>query len=244
MVIAKMLILRYILPNLWLHPETVMFNYTLDFDSLGLDLSDILKEIGYGKVVPEEKVVAVARSLLMEVASFVKPSCTFVLCDGKIVENSIVFDHYNLGIGKTIAKLLNGSECFCVFAATAGTLFQHFQDEVKAKDDILQTFILDILGSCIAERAGDIMEKLLEKEIANDRHTHRFSPGYCGWPLTDQKQIFELLGGSPSGIILSETCLMSPVKSISGVIGIGKEVNEKQYGCNFCELETCYKRKK
>ena len=221
-----------------------MFNYALESDSLGLELSDVLKEIGYGKVMPEDEIVAIANSLLIEVASFVKPSCTFALCDGEIAGSSIVFDNYHLEIGKTIAGLLKGSERFCVFAATTGTLFQDFQNEIKAKDDILQTFILDVIGSCIAEKAGDIMETLLEKEIVNNRHTHRFSPGYCGWPLTDQKLLFELLGGTPSGITLSETCLMSPVKSISGIIGIGKEVNEKQYGCNFCELETCYKRKK
>jgi hypothetical protein len=37
---------------------------------------------------------------------------------------------------------------------------------------------------------------------------------------------------------------MTPIKSISGVIGIGKEVRPGQYACQYCELETCYKRKK
>ena len=221
-----------------------MFNYQLDFNSLELTPTDIFGEIGYGKVQPEDEIMAAVDVLMAEVASFVQPSCTFGLYDGRLTGSSVILDQHILETGYTIAGLLKGSERFCLFTATAGTSFQYFQDEVKKKGDIFQTFILDTIGTCIAEKAGDRMEKLLEKEINGYRHTHRFSPGYCGWSLTEQKQLFDLLGGNPSGITLSESCLMTPVKSISGIIGIGKEVNEKQYGCNFCELETCYKRKK
>ena len=108
---------------------------------------------------------------------------------------------------------------------------------------MLHIFILDVIGSCIAEKAGDKMELLLEKEIADYNHTNRFSPGYCGWDLTEQKKLFALLDGNPCGIKLSESCLMMPIKSISGIIGTGKNVTKKEYGCQFCELETCYKRK-
>ena len=195
-------------------------------------------------MLPDDEIIAVADSLLAKVAEFVRPSYTFGLYDGRLNASSVMLGDYRLKTGNTIAGLLKGSNRFCLFVATAGTLFQDFQDEVKGQNDILRTFILDVIGSCIAEKTGDIMEKQLEKEIGDDRHTHRFSPGYCGWHLTEQRQIFRLLGENPSGITLSESCLMMPVKSISGIIGIGKTVNEKQYGCNFCELETCYKRKK
>jgi hypothetical protein len=221
-----------------------MFDYTLDFGLLGLEPSIILKEIGYGKVLPEDETVAVTDALLAEVAAFVKPSYTFGLYDGKLTASSVILGDDCLETGNIIAGLLKGSERFCLFAATAGMLFRHFQDEIKGQNDILRIFILDVIGSCIAEKTGDLMEKQLEKEIGIYRHTHRFSPGYCGWHLTEQRQLFRLLGENPSGITLSETCLMMPVKSISGIIGIGKTVNEKQYGCNFCELETCYKRKR
>lgn len=35
------------------------------------------------------------------------------------------------------------------------------------------------------------------------------------------------MGGAPCGISLSDVCLMTPIKSISGIIGIGPEVDEK-----------------
>ncbi len=222
-----------------------MFNHALDFSALELASSEILNEIGYGKVLPEDEVLAITDTLLTEVSSFVKPSCTFDVFDGEISgASSILIGQYTLEAGEIITSLLAGVKRFCLFVATAGELFQDFQDKIKRQGDILQTFVLDIIGTCIVEKTGDIMEKLLEKEITGFRHTHRFSPGYCGWSLTEQKQLFDLLGGDPSGVTLLDSCLMMPVKSISGIIGIGKKVNEKQYGCNFCELETCYKRKK
>lgn len=220
-----------------------MINSTLDYKSLELTPSDILKEIGYRKVLPKDNILSIIERLLAEISSYLLPSYTLGIHKGQIRGSAVVLDDCQLETGSIISELLNGSECFCIFAATAGELFQDYQDKIKEKGDILETFILDMIGSCIAEKTGDILEKKLENEIGDYKHTHRFSPGYCGWPLTDQKQIFELLGGNPSGITLSDSCLMVPIKSISGVIGIGKNINEKQYGCQFCKLNTCYKRK-
>ena len=219
-----------------------MPNYTLDLSLLDLKSSDIFKEIGYGNSQPEEEIINITDFLITEILSFVKPSYTLCLYDGKVEDSSVILDNYRLDTGRIIAGLLKGSERFCLFVATAGTSFQNFQNIIKEEDNIIQTFILDTIGTCIVEKTGDMMEKLLENEIGNYRHTHRFSPGYCGWDLTEQKILFKILGDNQSDVTLSETCLMSPVKSISGIIGIGKNVNEKKYGCSICELETCYKK--
>ncbi|MDL2281878.1 hypothetical protein LJC44_02010 [Parabacteroides sp. OttesenSCG-928-G06] len=218
--------------------------YTLDFQSLGLTPSDILYEMGYRKVMPEEEILSSVYSIFNKVEIITKPSCTFRIFDGEVKEGIVrLHNQGEMHTGETISGLLKGSTRFALFAATAGKEFQAFQEEIKQEGNMLHIFILDMIGSCIAEKAGDQMELLLEKEIAGYRHTHRFSPGYCGWSLMEQKELFRLLGGAPCGIVLSDVCLMSPIKSISGIIGIGTVVNEKQYGCQFCELETCYKRK-
>ena len=36
---------------------------------------------------------------------------------------------------------------------------------------------------------------------------------------------------------------MLPVKSVSGVIGLGDEVENKPYGCAICMNKNCYKRR-
>lgn len=222
-----------------------MVQHALDFQSLNLTPSDIIHEMGYREVMPEETILSSIYSIFNEIEALTRPSFIFRLFDGSINNSSVILgDEGSMQVGEIISSLLGGSTRFALFVATAGKEFQEFQEKIKSDNDILSIFILDVIGSCVAERVGDQMELFLEKEIEGYRHTHRFSPGYCGWALTEQKELFQLLGGEPCGITLSEVCLMSPIKSISGIIGIGDRVNEKQYGCQFCELETCYKRKK
>lgn len=222
-----------------------MFDYELDFHSLSLTADDLFAEMGYGAVKPEEPIEELTVAMLTEISSWIVPRCTFSLFSGKTEAGVVYLDSgEQLLVGNTISSLLNGSNRFAFFAATAGTAFQEYQERLKTEGDILNCFIADVIGTCVAEKAGDYMERLLEKELAGMRHTNRLSPGYCGWHLTGQQTLFGLMGGSPCGISLSEVCLMTPIKSISGIIGIGPEVNEKKYGCQYCELETCYKRKR
>lgn len=227
------------------YPPVRMIDYELDFSLLSLTADDLFAEMGYGSVKPEGLVEELTVSMLSEISSWVAPLCTFGLFEGKTEAGMVYLDcGEHLEVGDTISSLLNGSTRFALFAATAGTAFQTYQEHLKAEGDILKCFIADMIGTCLAEKAGDYMERLLEKELGGERHTHRLSPGYCGWHLTGQQTLFRLMGGRPCGIGLSEVCLMNPIKSISGIIGIGPEVNEKKYGCQYCELETCYKRKR
>lgn len=222
-----------------------MVTHRLEFKALNLTPEDILFEMGYRNIKPEEEILSTVHTLFDKVESLTEPSCAFRIFDGEVEPPFITFHGIGtMQVGDVISDLLKGSIRFALFAATAGKRFQEFQETIKEAGDMLHIFIVDTIGSCVAEKCGDQMEILLEKEIADYRHTHRFSPGYCGWSLMEQKQLFKLLGGNPCEISLSEVCLMTPIKSISGIIGIGEKVNEKQYGCQFCELETCYKRKR
>lgn len=218
--------------------------YSFVFKSLGLSPEDILHEMGYGEVKPEKEVLDILFSLWDEIKIWVRPACNFRIVEGEIKNSMIMLeDGTILNVGPVIANLLQGSSRFALFTATAGGFFQVYQENVGKKEDMLSVFILDTIGTCMVEKTGDKMERLLEKEIPGYLHTYRFSPGYCGWPLANQKELFRILGGNPCGISLSDVCLMSPIKSISGVMGIGKNVRERKYGCEICRLETCYKRK-
>jgi len=222
-----------------------MKHYIRDFSSLLLTAKKIYTEMGYGQNQPEEPVAALTELLLNEIQTIAVPEYTYKLYSGSINGDTVCLDGIAcLQTGTVLSSLLQGSECFALFAATAGNTFQHYQDKLKQENDMLKSYIADAIGSCIAEGTGDYMQNRLKKEIGELRHTNRFSPGYCGWHLSEQKEIFQLLGGNPCGITLSDVCLMMPVKSISGIIGIGRNVKENSYGCHFCELETCYKRKK
>lgn len=220
--------------------------YTINASSLPLTPEDVLHEMGYGKVEPKAEVTTLIASMLEEVKALAAPSCTFLIEKGNMCNEIVLLDNgAQFGVGKILGSLLTGSESFALFTATAGEAFHQYQKSFSPQDDILRCFIADVIGTLLVEAIGDRMELFLEQQIPiGMKHTHRFSPGYCRWPLTEQKTLFTQLGGNPCGIRLSDVCLMTPEKSISGLIGIGPQVNEKVYGCRYCDLETCYKRKK
>lgn len=212
---------------------------------LDLNRLKVYAEMGYRRRSQvDEQVVELTEAMLQEVSRFTAPAWVFGVYPGAVDGRFVWLDDGTvLQVGGVLAPLLVGVSQFAVYAATAGAAFQQYQDELKEKGDVLTDFVASVIGSCIAEATGKHMKKVLEGEFRGMSYTNRFSPGYCDWGLTEQRALFGLLGGAPCGISLSESCLMNPIKSITGVIGIGAELTEQIYGCQLCTLETCYKRR-
>jgi hypothetical protein len=105
---------------------------------------------------------------------------------------------------------------------------------------------LDTFGSLVAEKTADYLQTQLQMETTGSglKITNRYSPGYCNWPVAGQQQLFELLpAGNPCRFSLTESMLMMPVKSVSGIVGIGKNVKRHEYACNVCSDKNCVYRK-
>ena len=66
-----------------------------------------------------------------------------------------------------------------------------------------------------------------------------FLPYVDCWPVSDQASLFRLLGDAPCGVTLNAQCLMSPVKSVSGVIGLGTGLRRLAYACQLCTMTGC-----
>jgi hypothetical protein len=74
----------------------------------------------------------------------------------------------------------------------------------------------------------------------------RFSPGYCGWHVTGQKKLFAALHPEEIDITLTPSCLMKPLKSISGVIIAGDmeifRFDDSFAFCAECSTHVCRER--
>jgi hypothetical protein len=214
------------------------------YHEIELSPEEILKEIGYSDTPPDHSVLEVIHRLLTLLKNEVKPRYVCFISEGRIEGTSVYIQNQRFDTGPTITRLLDRSTSFVIFAATAGNELEQIMQVYKTTEDMLVNYLLNLMGTVIVEKTGDYFETKLEASFPEMLHTHRFSPGYCNWHLTEQRKIFELLGEHPCGITLSDVCLMTPIKSISGIVGIGKEVQAQKYACQYCELETCYKRKK
>jgi hypothetical protein len=163
----------------------------------------------------------------------------------KIGENSLICDQIEFHSQTTIARQLDGSTGLAFFAVTLGSAFDAWSRNYFSQDDPFCGYVADLIGSVRADQAADWLETELstQMEIKNLRCTNRFSPGYCGWDVSEQHKLFSLFPGKFLGIELTASALMTPLKSISGIIGIGENVAKLPYTCDFCELEQCFMRR-
>ena len=221
----------------------------INYHDLRLSLADVCEQMGYGDATPDDDVMAEVRAVGDMAAAVARPRFCYALADGTLdlVRDTLTIGGTELHVGRIISRQLRGSEAFALFVATAGAEFEDLQMRLKDDDDMVRTFIADSFGSVIAERTADIMEECLQGELDGRgwRHTNRFSPGYCGWHVSEQQRLFPLFGVErPCGVRLTESSLMVPIKSVSGVIGLGPGVRKLEYSCGLCDYKDCYKRKR
>lgn len=229
----------------------------LKYSDLGVTLAEVYEQMGYGAATDAdiedrvgEDVKGEVAEILLEIEGFLEPELCFYLVKGELneEENTLFANGRTLNVGKIITRQLRGSTLFVFFICTAGNSFQAYQEKLKNEGDIVKEFTANAIGSVLAEKTADAMERELEAFLSdkpNLHHTNRFSPGYCGWHVREQKLLFSTFPvKEPCGVKLTDSCLMIPIKSVSGVMGVGESVSKLEYTCGLCNFEKCYKRRK
>ena len=147
--------------------------------------------------------------------------------------------------GVQVCGYMKEADRAALFVCTAGEVFTEMTRALNAEGEFLEAYVVDAIGSLTVERTMDNIQSELEREMAAQglRITNRYSPGYCNWPLVGQQALFSAIGEHGTGVTLSSTSLMSPIKSVSGIIGIGPDVRRREYGCAVCNNKTCIYRK-
>ena len=213
-----------------------MTEKTLSFEELGITPADVYEQMGYHDAQPDKATQQETAMILKEVSQWLRPQFSYF----------VVNKQPDFEMGNIILRQLRGSEAFALFICTSGLEFETYQQRLKEQGDMVRVFIADALGSVIAEKCADQMEKALQESIdkLGWKHTIRFSPGYCGWHVSQQQLLFPLFQGHTCGVKLTDSSLMIPIKSVSGIIGLGEKVRKLEYTCGLCDFKQCYKRKK
>jgi len=147
-------------------------------------------------------------------------------------------------VSKIIAGQIKESTQIAVFVCTAGSFLEDYARQQMRTGNYPEAFIADHLGSFVVETAMNNIQEQLRVGLLNEnlRITNRFSPGYCGWNVSGQHNLFKLIPEGECGIHLTSSALMQPIKSISGIIGIGERVKQKEYFCHLCNMQGCIYR--
>ena len=219
----------------------------LTFSDLEMNLEEIYLNLGYGGQKPDEQFVEMIDQLIEQIGGFCVPRAGFVILGGALPDkNYLEINNVRIKVGSVITKHLVNSTHFAAFVVTAGEEFDQYLEQLKADGDIVSEFLAYSIGSEIAEATVRYITDKINQEALQMgfQITHSYSPGHCSWHVREQQLLFSLLPEKPCGIELNNSSLMHPVKSISGIIGLGTEVGITPHGCEICGLTTCYKRKK
>lgn len=146
-----------------------------------------------------------------------------------------------------IGEFLRASRAIAVFISTAGPHVERLASELMRAGEQLPAMVVNAVGAERAEAAEAVVIEQLRGLAAPVGYgvTLPYSPGYCGMKLTEQKKIFSLLDSGAVGVTLTEQCLMRPLKSVSGLIGLGPASEVELFGspCDRCELHNCAMRR-
>ncbi len=219
-------------------------------NQINIDKQGILSSIGYSDdYEPSGRIASLVDDYIENYHDFIAPSYSHTIRDIKSIDgNRVDIGDSIILKSRTIARLLERCEMVAVFALTIGSYLEDMVAYLAKNRLVLQATVLDAIGSGTAEKlAGQIEERIKEIAITGGLViSRRFSPGYCDWEVNQQQMVFRALNGDTAGIILSESMLMAPRKSISGIIGIGLPDNdiEKYNPCSTCLKKDCPGRRR
>jgi hypothetical protein len=151
-----------------------------------------------------------------------------------------------------VAEIVGRAEHLALFAVTLGEGISEALRRCFAADDFALAYALDAMASVAADGAADLAERRFDGVLRGrgwttpDGAVLRYSPGYCGWDVTGQRKLFASLRPERIGLSLTESSLMQPLKSVSGVLIAGPRTIHRfspAYDCcDRCKARTCRDR--
>jgi hypothetical protein len=169
---------------------------------------------------------------------------------GELSTNELeeILDGFDGPVGETvIGQVYPRGEAFALYVATLGAPLADRIQELFSTNDLGLGWMLDAVASSGADRLSDLLASRFEKELGGDGQPGArvlpYSPGYCGWTVRGQRNLFERLRPEEIGVTLNESCLMKPIKSVSGVLVAGPgqihRIRPDFAFCDECKTRAC-----
>jgi hypothetical protein len=179
------------------------------------------------------------QELVAAAQPLIEPRVLYRTCyiEEKLAEGVIV-EGLNFS-SKVLRRNLDKIERIFPFVITIGS---KFGAKLDACTDLLEKFYLDVIGNVALNQVRLELKNRLCAEYAIEK-TAFMAPGSLpDWPIDAQKPLFKLLGDVEAaiGVRLTESLLMLPAKSVSGIYF---PTETTFFSCQLCPREHCDSRK-
>jgi hypothetical protein len=212
----------------------------------------VLKRQGVPEGVdPDSRLLRLAQHAINICRDLSRPSA--ILADISPDEFETVYHGEGMNEETTpLKEIYRSSHRLALFAVTVG---QPVCDEISRlfdEGEYALASMLDAAASESAEVAAQAAQDDYERRLREDGRLDvaaavmRFSPGYCGWDVSGQRKLFAYLSPEEIGIELSDSFLMRPLKSVSGVMVVGPhdifDIDDSYPFCGVCDTHECRDR--
>jgi hypothetical protein len=185
------------------------------------------------------------QAALAEARALVQPAAAWDAFPIREIRHELVLLANGVKIGGgPVTRVIGGASVLIVAVCTVGPAIESRASELQRSREMFRAMMLSDLGSWVVDRVRQQLCRWLEEDAARRglRVSASLSPGESEWSVRDQPAIFSLLDTRPIGVSLSQSMVMSPLKSLSLIMGIGAQSLGVEGGsnCDFCTIrERC-----
>lgn len=153
-----------------------------------------------------------------------------------------------LEINNSMFDLLRESRYLAFGLSTIGNHLEEKVVELFAQNEYSKAIALDAVGTVAIKFLSNYIKSLVcqEAKEQNFQITKCFSPGSGDWDISQQTNIFQIIPIDKIGVKLTESYMMVPKKSLSWVMGLGKNIKiayKADNSCQICQAIDCQFRK-
>ncbi|MCL6495382.1 MAG: IDEAL domain-containing protein [Ignavibacterium sp.] len=107
-------------------------------------------------------------------------------------KNVLIIENIQFDLGTIIYRDIKDVSEIFVIVCTIGKNIEEKIHKFFLEGDSLSAFILDRIASELVESTADLLERKIHTEFLKEGYnlTNRYSPGYCGWSVSEQKKLF------------------------------------------------------
>ena len=199
---------------------------------------EAVRYLGYGKHAIDERTSDLIQSSFDELGQVADVKFIYRIFEiSELDTNELMIGTLKVQSEK-LYRNLHGCHAAVLFCATLGTSVDLLMKRY-AVIDMAKATVLQACAAALLEEYCDNIQEQIAKGLSEGEYLRpRFSPGYGDFSILHQRDLLQLLDASKKiGLSMTDGYMLTPMKSITAVIGISHECTD----CHMSECDACSK---
>lgn len=207
---------------------------------------EAVRYLGYGRHAIDDQTYALIQDSFEELERVAKQRIVYRIFELQVTDKKYIeVDGLNIVSGDLV-KNLKGCSQVIFLGATLGIEV----DMLIRRYSVTQISKALVLQACAAAMLEEYLNEWQENMAAEMKMNGyylrpRFSPGYGDFDISHQGDILHMLDSARKiGLTMTDSSMLTPTKSVTAVIGMGREeTNCHLEGCEACGKTDCIYRR-